>query len=228
MDNALVIDGVIVVILIAGIVFGAKRGLVKSLMGLLVGAAALVGAVLLADLLTPPVAEVAYPFVENAVIGRLAENGAEASADSRIDELLGSLEELDIDAQSVRDLLADAQGAAAEGYRAAIAEAAREMVVSIVHAALFLLLYIALLIGLKLIVRAIDRVFDLPVLSTLNGVGGAVFGFAEAALLLYALVYIAPRLGVTALTEHANDTYLLPIFLDHSPVELISSITHKA
>ena len=227
MDNAFVIDGIIVVALIAGIVFGAKRGLFRSLMGLLAGIAALVGALWLADMLTAPVADIAYPFVENAVIERLAPKGAELPADGWSETLLGSLEEFGVDAQSVRDLLAGARGTVAENYRAAIAEAARAMVESIVHAALLLVLYIALLIVLKLLVLALDHAFDLPVLSTLNGVGGAVLGVAEAVLLLYVAVYITARLGWGAVTDHADDTYLLPIFLNHSPVELVSTLIHK-
>ena len=35
MDNALIADGVIVSVLLVGALLGAKRGLIKSLMGLL-------------------------------------------------------------------------------------------------------------------------------------------------------------------------------------------------
>ena len=84
-----------------------------------------------------------------------------------------------------------------------------------------------LLIVLKLLTRALDHVFDLPLLSTVNGVGGAAIGLIEAALLLYVVIYIGSRFGVKLITAHADDTYLLPIFLNHSPVELISSFTHQ-
>lgn len=226
MDNALVIDGILAVILIAGTLIGAKRGLFKSLMGLIVVLAALIGAALLANVLTPPVTDIAYPFVESAVIERIAPDGGSSAGWS--DALLGSLEEFGADTQSIREALAGTQSAVNESYHAAIAEAARAMVESIVHAALLLALYVVLLIVLKLLVHALNRVFDLPVLSALNGVGGAVLGLGEAALLLYVAVYLASRFGAALVTEHADDTYLLPIFLNHSPVELISSFTHSA
>ena len=84
-----------------------------------------------------------------------------------------------------------------------------------------------LLIVLKLLTRALDHVFDLPVLSTVNNLGGAAIGLIEAVLLLYVVVFIGSHLGVKLITDHADDTYLLPIFLNHSPVELISSFTHQ-
>ena len=64
--------------------------------------------------------------------------------------------------------------------------------------------------------------FDLPVLGTANRLGGAAIGLVEAVLLLYVCVYIASLLGVKAVTGHAEDTFLLPLFLNHSPLDLLT------
>lgn len=240
MDNSLIIDIVLGAVLLAGVAIGAHRGLFKSLMGLAVVIVALIGSVLLSNALAGPLTEIAAPMVENALVEHFeqrldgeAENGASEGW-----SLLDALSDYGVPAEAVQSLLEPyATGArelteraktdAAETFRKAVSDAVHAFVYGIVHAVLVLVLYIALLIVLKLLVRALDHVFDLPVLSTLNGVGGALLGLVEAALLLYVAVYAASHLGVKIVTEHANDTYLLPLFLNHSPVELISSFTQK-
>ena len=58
MDNAIVVDGVLAAVLIFGTVYGAYRGLIKSLAGLVAVVAALIGSVMLANLLTEPVTDI--------------------------------------------------------------------------------------------------------------------------------------------------------------------------
>lgn len=238
MDNAIIVDGVIAAVLIAGTVIGAHRGLVKSLMGFLVVVGAFVGAVLLADRLTGPITDIAAPRVEEKVVEKFAavvETGAAADGGEGLKELAGSLGELGISDETIRTLTeplkdtaaewtASAKEKAVDAFRKAISPTVRSLVRGTVHAALVLLLYIALTVVLKLLLHALDLVFDLPLLSTANGVGGAVLGLLEATLLLSVALYIGSRLGVKIITEHRSDTLLLPLFLDQSPVGWISSL----
>lgn len=241
MDNALIIDGLIVVILLAGALIGAHRGLFKSLMGLVVVVAALFGSVLLAGILADPITDVIAPRVEDAVVRQFSdeldkkEQEEETAGRSSLTELLekyglsgdaldGVLKPL---TEAVQSLTGQAKERAEDAFRSAISASIRKMVYGTVHAVLVLVLYVVLLIVLKLLTRTLDHVFDLPVLGTLNGVGGAALGLLEAALLVYVVVFVTSHLGVRAVTEHAGDTYLLPIFLNHSPVELILSLSGK-
>lgn len=240
MDNALVIDSIIALILLAGFAIGWKRGLFKSLMGLMVVALALIGAVMLADMLTEPITDIIAPKVEDAAVSRFSdeldqsaeENGGEAAG--RILELLEEYGATDAVMGVLNPLASGAFGAAShvkeaaiDTFRSAVSASIRTVVSSVVHAVLVLVLYAALLLVLKLLTRALDHVFDLPLLSTVNGVGGAAIGLIEAALLVYVVAYIGSHLGVKPIIGHTDDTYLLPIFLNHSPVELISSFTQK-
>ena len=219
MDNALVIDGVIAGALLLGAVIGAARGLFKSLMGFVAVAAALVGAVVLADLLTPLVTELVYPGLRDAALTvfaaaeNAAAHGFEASETlARLEEQLGRF------------------GLSAGGLNPALSvltlaeQAARTLIAGVVHAVLLVLLYVVLLLVLKLLTGALDHVFDLPVLSTLNGALGALFGICEAAVLVYVAAYAALHLGVRPVAEHAGDALLLSFFLNHSPIELIAGL----
>ncbi len=244
MDNALVIDGVLAVVLLAGALIGAKRGLFKSLMGVVVVIAALIGAVLLADMLTDPITDLIAPKVEDAVVQKFADTLERTSAEDSqagggvrdgVAELSALAEEYGLSGDvlngllrsfedTVHDFTEQAKEKAEGTFRDAISAGVRSVVSGTVHAVLVLVLYLVLLIVLKLLTNALDHVFDLPVLGTLNGTGGAVLGLLEAALLLYVVLYAASHLGVQAITDHADEGYLLPLFLNHSPIELISSL----
>lgn len=106
-------------------------------------------------------------------------------------------------------------------FRQAVSTAVRSLVSGAVHAVLVLVLYIVLLLTLKLLTHTLNHVFDIPVLGTVNRLGGAALGLLESALLAFILVYAASHLGVKAVTESAESAVLLPIFLNHSPIELL-------
>ena len=238
MDNAFVIDGVLLIVLIAGTLLGARRGIVKSLMGRVTAAAALIGAVALAGLLTGPITAVAAPKAEEAVIGQFFEEYGSAFPGGRPDTRAGeaaldALRELGVPEETIDALASKLRSASeparqelAEAFRAAISEAVRTVVRTTVHAVLVLVLYPALLVAFKLLTRALDLVFDLPVLGAVNSALGALLGLAEAALLLFVAVHIAARLNVDGFAPRADGARLLPVFLDHSPVEWISAWVH--
>ena len=56
------------------------------------------------------------------------------------------------------------------------------MAQSILYAALFLVSFVGLTILLKLLIRAMDLVLQLPGLHLVNALGGAVIGLIEGAL----------------------------------------------
>lgn len=222
MDNAVIADLVIAAVLLTGVLIGVQRGLFKSLMGFLSAAAALIGAALLANLLAPAVAELVYPRVRELAyhalsVARNAElHGFEApQAMERLTEALGrfgiTLEDFDL-TQSL----------------AALAEqASRTLIEGVVHTLLFVVLYLVILLALRLATATLDHVFDLPLLNTLNGALGGALGLGEAALLLYVVLYALRHFGVELVTTLAERAVLLRFFLDHTPVELLSSFARK-
>ena len=237
MDNAIIVDGVLAAVLLIGALVGAKRGLFKSLMGLLVVVAAMVGAVLLANMLTEPIANVIAPKAEDAIVKRFSDEWDQSSGD--YDDLGALLEKYGVSAELRAKIFepfySSASGAAlsvkesaTSTFRNAISATVRTTVSGVVHTVLTLVLYVVLLVVLRVVVNLVNHVFDLPVLGTINGLGGAALGLLEAAALIYVVVYLGYHFGVKIITEHAQDTHLLAFFLNHSPVELISSFTQEA
>ena len=103
--------------------------------------------------------------------------------------------------------------------------AAYLLVKTIVQAALFLAFFLALMLLLRLLTHGLDRLFSLPVLAQLNGLGGAALSLMEGALLIFLIVFLAPRLGVTWFADHAAGTHLLAWFLNNTPRSIIASLT---
>lgn len=232
MDNYLVpllIDGVLLIILLVGYVIGAKRGLFKSLMGVVVVIAAIIGSMLIADLLTEPVTEFIMPKVEEKVtewlsvpeeltMGQFFSGTASSNSATNptFSEWFGKLDKWGAGDRFVGEIK--------ESTATAAQTAARSLVESIVHSILMLLCFAILLIVLKLLVRTMDHVFDLPVLKTLNDVGGGILGLIEMLLLVYLVLWLAPRIGITFFRDHAEETYLLKFLTEYTPLTLIASL----
>ena len=229
MNNGLIIDGVLALLLLAGILIGATRGLFKSLMGFAVVIAAIIGATMIADAVTPPVTDFIVPKVEQKAtewLGIPEEMtmgqffaGAASSDSTKIPMFSEGIQKLK---------KWGAQDRFFSHFREETASAAknavRSLVESIVHTVLFLLSFVILLILLKLLTRLADRLFELPVLHTLNTAGGGIFGLLEALALIYLVLLLAPGLGITFLRDNAGDTYLLKFFMTYTPFTILSIV----
>ena len=230
MNNALIIDGVLLLILILGYLLGAHRGLFKSLMGFLTVFLALIGAVLIAGALTEPLTDFAMPIVEERVTERLGIPqdmtmgqffSGMASSDSTktptFSEWFGKLDKWGAGDRFFGEFKDSTVNAAQT--------AARALVASVIHTVLLLLWFAILYIAIKLLTRTLDHVFDLPVLKTLNDVGGGILGLLEALLLVYLALWLLPNVGVTALRENVENTYVLKFFSTYTPLTLIAALT---
>lgn len=236
MDNGLIIDVVFALVLVLGTVFGAKRGLFRSLMALAVIVLALVGASLLTDLLTEPVTDLLMPRAEKSV---------QEWFDSREDAQQGEQPQIEESAQDndaqqessvplavtgfLKKLLRfDLDGAVRRSLREAARDAAlaavRTLLGSVVRSVTFALCFILLTILLRLVTKGVDKVLDLPVLSTINALGGGALGLVESALVLFLVCDLAPKLGVAAFTENQDGTYLLSLFMNHTPRSLLAAL----
>ena len=234
MDNALIIDLVLAAVLAVFALLGARKGLIRSLMALVSVVVALIGATLLTAMFVEPVTDLVYPKVEERVLEQFerdipsdalaAEDGDLSAGGLLPDELSEALDTLkrfgvsDDAIDGVTKSVTDSAVSAAE-------RAAYLLVKTIVQTALFLAFFLALMLLLRLLTHGLDRLFSLPVLAQLNGLGGAALSLMEGALLIFLIVFLAPRLGVTWFADHAAGTHLLAWFLNNTPRSIIASLT---
>ena len=244
------IDVAFALVLVLGIVFGAKRGLFRSFMALAAILIALIGASLLTDLLTEPVTELLMPRAEKGVeewfrswdenaegeIPQPSEQSpaAEGEGSSVLTEPVSVGEEegeyaspLAVTGLLKQLLHFDLDGRVRESLRSAARDAAlaavRTLLGSVVRTFVFVLCFLVLSVLLHLVTAGIDKVLDLPVLNALNTIGGGALGLIESTLLLFLVCDVAPRFGVKAFTEYEG-TYLLSFFMSHTPRSLFAAL----
>ena len=224
METAVIIDVIVAAVLLAFLIVGMRRGLFRSVAGLAVVLAALVGANLAAGTLTPMAAGMIQPAIEKRVEEKLEtaleeKLPSEQAEESSLGELLALL---GLDDDPAQDILESAKTHIADSGASVITAVAMSVAESTLHVALFLLVFLVLLIGLKLLMRLVDLTLKLPVLSTANALGGGAVGLAEGALALFLAVWVLRRFGVSFDTGAAADTVLFHFFTANTPLSVLS------
>jgi hypothetical protein len=207
--------------------WGAKRGLLRALAGLLIVVMALVGAGIIAATFTDPAVKLVSPLIEKRISAKVDDALAqqtpqvseETDEDSQIEELL-SLLGLDHD---VRSSLAERTAETVRDTGVTIAVAVVESVArSMIYGFLYILSFIALLVLLNVLVRAMDLMLKLPGLHGLNAVGGGILGLAEGVLVLFLAVWALRRLGVSFDADPWAQAQVLRIFTANTPLSVLS------
>ena len=228
MTTAVIIDAIVVVVLLAFVIRGARQGLVRALAGLVMVIVALVGAGMIAATFSGPAAKLAAPVIQKHITSRVEEamavqigtdSAEEAGRETRAEDLLALLG-LDED---VRSSLAEQAEERVRDTGASIVSAVVEsMVGSVAYGVLFILSFLALLLMLHVLVGAMDLVMKLPLLHGLNTLGGGALGLVEGALVLFLAVWAARRLGISFETEALTEAHILRIFTTNTPLSLLS------
>ena len=108
--------------------------------------------------------------------------------------------------------------AAASVANAAAAELSR----SIAYLVVFVLAFVLILLAWKLLSHALDLVARLPVLHTLNGLGGGLLGLVKGAVLLFVIAWVLQFFGKVIPEAVVEQTVLLHFFLNTNPLSLLS------
>ena len=227
MTTAVIIDAIVVVVLLAFAIWGARQGLVRALAGLVMVIVALVGAGMIAATFSDPAARLAAPVIQKHITSRVEEAMAvqtdstpeEVGEEPRVEDLLVLLG-LDED---VRGSLAEQAEEQIRDAGASIVSAVVEsMVGSVAYGVLYILSFLALLLMLHVLVGAMDLVMKLPLLHGLNTLGGGALGLIEGTLVLFLAVWAARRLGISFETEALAEAHILRIFTTNTPLSLLS------
>ena len=226
MTTPVIIDAIAGAVLLGFCILGACRGLFRSLAGLVIVVIALVGAAMIATTFAPPAAKLVAPLVRERVTQRVEEAVGQRDDAFEAEELPAEITELlelvGLD-ENVRQELAQQAEKTVETTGADIAAAVVESLVqSIIYGILYILSFLGLTLLLRAILKAMDLVFHLPGLRLLNGLGGAIFGFAEGGLLVFLAVWLLRRFGVSIPAELVADTHLFWIFTTYTPLSVLS------
>ena len=214
---AYILDGVVILILLASILSGKKRGFIKTITGLV----ALLAAMAVAWLLSTPAAALAYRVGVQPTVQATAEEyiGASSPAAENIDAALQNMPTF------LRNLLANSgitSGAAAmdrlagaeEGLTAVEAFTTRivePMVMPLLKTACMILLFVIALVAAHILLGIANVVAKLPLLKQLNNSLGAVAGAVTGLLWVLLAVAVMQVLAATntLITQEILDGTLL-------------------
>lgn len=230
--NYLFYDLIIAAVLLLFAYLGRKRGFVLTLCGLLGMFVALIGAGIISNMLCEPVAQAIKPVIESGVTEVLQEavhenlpsvSGGEAGGAGVAVSLEQALEILK-QSSAYRMFAQSLSNAFHEGVLDAVSGTASTIAMyiarEVARTVLFVVSFVVVLLGWKVLSRALDLAFKLPVLSTINRTMGGLIGLVKGALVVFIAVWLVKRnLPPQALT----DTYLLKFFAENSPLSLLSA-----
>ena len=91
-----------------------------------------------------------------------------------------------------------------------------------IYGVLYILSFLALLVLLHVLFKAMDLLVRLPGLRGLNALGGGLLGLIEGALLLFLAVWAARRLGVSFEKEMFAQAHILRVFTTYTPLSVLS------
>ncbi|WP_300416857.1 CvpA family protein [uncultured Oscillibacter sp.] len=224
MTTPVIIDAIAVAVLAGFAIWGAWKGLLRTLAGLLVVVISLAGAGIVASALSAPAAKLIAPAIEkriesrleNAMEERRAEPGddpEDALSVAELLELLG-IDEVQRDALALR-----AQDTVRETGARMMTAVIESVARSMLYGVLYMLSFLLLSFALHLLVRMLDAVLRLPGLRGLNAVGGGLVGLAEGALLLFLAVWALRLVGVSF--DGQEDCQIFRFFTAHTPLDAL-------
>lgn len=224
MTTPVIIDGIAIAVLAGFALFGAWKGLLRTLAGLLVVILSLAGAGIIASALSGPAAKLAAPMIEKRIEAHLEKaiqehlpGQAPGGEELPLTELLDLL---GVDAVR-RDSLADRAQESIRETGASVASAVIESVAqSALYGVLYMISFALLSFALHLLVRMLDAVLKLPGLHGLNVCGGGLIGLAEGALLLFLAVWVLRLVGVSFDGEEGS--LIFRFFTTHTPLDALA------
>lgn len=200
----MVLDIIIIAVIVFTAIIGFKRGIVKTVYGIL----CLIVAGVLACLGGRLIAEAVYNnFILNSITESIKSSFESATVNSSqisqgvfnsIPGFLGSvLESQGINQKGFSSFLDSASVHSEKAAVAAVNKVISPVIISFLSAIFIFILFVLLLLLFKLVIgRFIIRIVRLPVLKQINAVLGAVFGICEGVIIVI-LAIILIKMGTT-------------------------------
>ena len=209
-------DIIIAAVLILAAVVGTKKGLLKSLAGVVIVIAAFIGASFIADALAEPVAQWLQPVLEDYVQEKLAPEGTNDAA--------ALLEAFHFSGEQLEQMLQEVLTKVSETGSSVLSAVGESVSYSIAYAATYLVAFLVLLLALWLLSQPLHLAAKLPGLRTLNALGGAALGLVWGALLVFLAVWLMQKFNWLITPEMVEESTLLHFFATNSPISLITSL----
>lgn len=215
--NALLYDLIIVLILAWCAYRGYRRGLILTVSSLLVLLCAIFAANILSTMFAPMVSEAVAPkmeaFLQEQVSAHVEDDATLESLleDTQLEALLPYVE-----SDIILEVESNVEGLATE----AIASIAQALATGVVKILLWIVAFVAVSALLNIVVRAVDLVAKLPVLRTVNTLGGLATGAIKGVIVVYIVLILLGWFDYLPEVDVAEQTLIYSKFMVYNPVKI--------
>lgn len=216
-------DLIILAVLALFTFFGVRRGLIMTLCGLVVSIFALVGAQMAADQLSPTVAYMIQPAIQNAIQTNVDQAVADNTAVGEFSLEEGSLLEQLVGSEFYQSFAQSAQQSVEQGVQAATQTVAATIAETLAHTVAWLVVYViafALILFLgRLLAQVLNLAAMLPGLHFLNKSLGGLCGLLKGLVIVAVVASLGVGFGLIP-AQSVSGSALLRLFSSVGTVSL--------
>ncbi len=216
----IIADIVAVFVLIFAALRGKKRGIIKTLAGIVVIMLAFSFAGRLANITTPYISEkYVSPRITSAIIPE--NNEAVASEQKKPSEIGEIFLKLGIPENLVTDVIDDFSESLSSNVTNVATELSQSVAYKITYAVSFLVYFIILMLLLSLAFKLVNLAAKIPGINFVNKTLGLLFGLLFGYLLVVTISHIMLTLGIFITDDIIAETYVLKLIRNFNPLTLI-------
>lgn len=230
----MVVDILLVVLLVVFVAVAAKRGFMITLLEV----AAVVLAVIISMQLCKPAANGMYttlfePSVEKKITEALPNNADGTTYAKKASAVVESLPAFarnyiaksGIDTDDITGQIMKGDYSSEDVAAQLNKNIARPIAVTVLSSVLFMVFGILLMLILKQVAKALNKMFKIPIVGTANALLGGLFGLLKGVVVCYflccILVYLSERMGVAALKSAVDDSAVIAFVQSFNPVDIL-------
>ncbi len=219
-QTSMIVDIVIAVVLVLSVIIGVKRGLLKSLAGVVILTLSFIGASWASQQFAEPVAQWLYPMLEEKIQEYMPQEALPQESAS----LQDMLEKFNFSGDALQEMVDEIMKNVSDTGTTVFDAATQSVSHSIASALVFLVVFLVLVLVLWLLMQPLHLVMKLPGLNLVNRLGGGALGLIIGALLVFLAVWVMLRFGLLLTPEMVEESFLLKFFANNSPLSLIASL----
>jgi len=224
---AAIADLIAIFVLVFFALRGRKRGLVRTLIGILALVIAFWGAGVLAQQTSPYLSsKYVEPWIYNSVLPTVSETEsvtATPESEEEVTETLGSaFKEIGIPGSTIQSFLNDFTVNLTDSLERIVESAAKSIGYKLTYALLFLLYFLILYLLLRIAGKFLQLLAKIPGINFINRTLGLILGLIFGYLIVLVLSYILTTTGFLLTPQLVSQTYVLHFLVTFSPLSLFA------
>lgn len=218
----LIVDILAVAILVIFAIRGRKRGLIKTVAGILALVLAFWGASFLAEQTTPYLSEkYVEPWLYDSIMPEIS-TGTEPAAPpateaAATDSIGNALSSIGFSDSFISSFFSDFAISLSDSMSQITSNVSQTLGSKITYAVLFIVFFLVLYLLFRLLANLINLLAKIPGINFVNRTLGLILGLIFGFLTILVLSYILTKIGILS-PEQISDTYVLRFLLSISPL----------